>query len=500
MESNPSKTIRYDLLIVIVGVAFALAAERFVDHWSWPRVIATAAFYLTSLNFVHGKVVALDDDDYNRSLIHRPGFALWDFFGNMAVVLAYVFMALYLDDPVHLLVSNLVVRGFDTIIIIVVILVSQDGDIRDAQISWLLFDWFAIIVFSTTLAFPRLLDNLTTAWIFMVVILLDLLMDYTFNYRMYFSSAGTWSEMADLWDAAQGRDGDIYRRRIIVPALKAAVDLRDKSILDLGCGNGCVARALETPEVRSVMAVEKYENMMDCARLYSSRVSYLKAVDLDFANSLDKGPFDVIVAVFTLQDCNRLNVPMDLIRNSLAPHGRALIVIENDAAFGGEGRHITTSRKPLDGKALAGAGRRWLIFWDSHFPALAQSDVASIRDQAQMSVDPNIKPRSTITRHWSLESYLEAAAAKKLEPAADTLDLRVSGTADSYLLQRYELKPKFSMLTLRRREDVLERQENPAPLVLIAGRFRYRKNPSCPAHGNRRGPGCGRQPRRLLPG
>jgi uridine kinase len=195
----------------------------------------------------------------------------------------------------------------------------------------------------------------------------------------------------------------------------------------------------------------------------------LPPVDLEFSNSLDKGGFDVIVAVFTLQDCDRLDNPLELIRNSLAPHGRALIVLENDAAFEGEGRHITTSRKPLDGESQAGAGRRWLIFWDSHFPALAQSDTRSVRDQSQLAADPNFKPRVTITRHWSIESYLETAAAKKLEPAKEAEELHVSGPADSYLLQRYELKPKFSLLTLRRREDIPEHRVKPLPLILIAG-------------------------------
>jgi len=476
MESYPSKAIRYDLLVVLVGLACTLAVEHFVSNFSHSRFFTastTLAFFLTSLNFVHGKAVALDDEDYNRALIHRPGFAILDFALNVSVVLAFVFMALYLENPRGLVISNIVVRGIDVAIVVLVMRISEDSAVNRAQRSWLLFDFFALAVFGSalTLLLVGAIGELPVAAVFLTVIVLDILVDYSYNYRMYFSSAGSWKEMADVWDTAQGEHGDIYRRSIIYPALASAYQFKDKKVLDLGCGNGCVPRMIEKLGANGTTAVDKYEEMIRVAKQYPSQVAY-RQLDIEASQCrLDEQGFDVVIACFTLQDCESIMAPLHFIRENIADNGRAIIIFENDAAFGGEALR-TTGRRALDPESTAGLGRRWLIFWDARFVSLSQSDTwtKQIEDRAAVVAAPLSKTRVTVTRHWSLLSYLRSAAIQQLELASWAIDLHVNGPAEHPIFRKYELSPKFSLLSLRRREDnVIQGPTRSLPLVLIAG-------------------------------
>ncbi|MFQ6012694.1 MAG: class I SAM-dependent methyltransferase [Thermoplasmata archaeon] len=56
---------------------------------------------------------------------------------------------------------------------------------------------------------------------------------------------GGWEELADSWDAAQGDDGDLWHRTLIDPTfLEVVGDVHDQRVLDMGCGNGYIARKL----------------------------------------------------------------------------------------------------------------------------------------------------------------------------------------------------------------------------------------------------------------
>ena len=54
-----------------------------------------------------------------------------------------------------------------------------------------------------------------------------------------------WQAMADWYDAKQGDDGDVWHRALIDPALLEVVgEVEGLRVLDLGCGNGYIARKL----------------------------------------------------------------------------------------------------------------------------------------------------------------------------------------------------------------------------------------------------------------
>ena len=49
----------------------------------------------------------------------------------------------------------------------------------------------------------------------------------------------TWEQLSDWYDEKQGNDGDLWHRTLIDPTvIRFLGNVRNKEILDLGCGNG----------------------------------------------------------------------------------------------------------------------------------------------------------------------------------------------------------------------------------------------------------------------
>ena len=480
MEVNPSKLIRYDLLVVLVGVACSLAAERFVNppaDISHPvSVIAirfsTAAFLLTALNFLHAKTVTLDDEDYNRVLVNLPGFALADFALNVLVVLTFVFMSLYLANAKQILFLNITLRVIDIPLTLLVRKSSNEPVIRKAQNSWFVIDIIAICCFSLGLVFHSVRDNaLDISLLFFGIIIADITTDYTVNYHLYFSSAGSWQDMASLWDDAQGRDGDVYRRKIIIPAIASLASIAGRRVLDLGCGNGCLSRALIRLGSGSVTAVDRHQSMLAKAQQYpSTNISYL-SIDLDDPTaSLGHSAFDIVIACFSLQDCNNIGNPLKLLSTHLAVDGRAFLIYENDRAFTGKVGHVTTNRLALDSSRRAGRGQRWLVSWNRSYAIVGQSDVTvSTSDRLNQLVNsPSQGAVSTVTRYWDTISYLKESAIAGLSLASWPIVLHPENVADGSVLEKYENNPRFSLIELMRQDDQGSSSAT-IPLIFVAG-------------------------------
>ena len=54
-----------------------------------------------------------------------------------------------------------------------------------------------------------------------------------------------WNRKAQFWDELHGDFGNSFHRRLIEPTVLQLLDLRaDEAVLDIGCGNGALARRL----------------------------------------------------------------------------------------------------------------------------------------------------------------------------------------------------------------------------------------------------------------
>lgn len=116
---------------------------------------------------------------------------------------------------------------------------------------------------------------------------------------------GNWDDLSDWYDDKQGESGDLWHRALIDPMLlKLIGDCRDKEILDLGCGNGYLARRFAREGAR-VTAIDSSLKMIKNAQAHDPKDGLkIKYIHTD-ANRLDMisdASFDLVFANMSLMD------------------------------------------------------------------------------------------------------------------------------------------------------------------------------------------------------
>jgi ubiquinone/menaquinone biosynthesis C-methylase UbiE len=114
-----------------------------------------------------------------------------------------------------------------------------------------------------------------------------------------------WEDVSDWYDNKQGESGDLWHRALIDPVLlKLIGDCRGKEILDLGCGNGYLARRFSREGAR-VTAIDSSFKMIKNAQARDPK-NRLKIIYIHTdANRLDMiadASFDLVFANMSLMD------------------------------------------------------------------------------------------------------------------------------------------------------------------------------------------------------
>ncbi len=117
-----------------------------------------------------------------------------------------------------------------------------------------------------------------------------------------------WNRKARFWDALHGETGNEFHRRLVEPSVLQLLDLRaGESVLDLGCGNGALARRLAALGA-DVTAVDFSIEMINLARARGGgqcgSIKYLlcDATDESALLRLGQGCFDAVTCTMTLMD------------------------------------------------------------------------------------------------------------------------------------------------------------------------------------------------------
>jgi len=115
----------------------------------------------------------------------------------------------------------------------------------------------------------------------------------------------SWEELSDWYDRKQGESGDLWHRALIDPVLLRLIgDCRDKEILDLGCGNGYLARRFAREGAR-VTAVDSSFRMIRNAQAHDPentlKIVYIHS-DANRLNMINGASFDVVYANMSLMD------------------------------------------------------------------------------------------------------------------------------------------------------------------------------------------------------
>jgi SAM-dependent methyltransferase len=106
-----------------------------------------------------------------------------------------------------------------------------------------------------------------------------------------------WDENARAWIDAV-REQRIESRRMVTDAaiVRAVLDTHPRTVLDLGCGEGWLARALSAHGL-TVTGVDASSTLIEAARAAGGATFVVASYD-----QLPPGPFDTIVANFSLLD------------------------------------------------------------------------------------------------------------------------------------------------------------------------------------------------------
>jgi ubiquinone/menaquinone biosynthesis C-methylase UbiE len=140
-----------------------------------------------------------------------------------------------------------------------------------------------------------------------------------------------WTELADWYDAKQGEEGDLWHRALIDPGLLDQVGpVEGLRLLDVGCGNGYLARRL-AGRGATVTAVDATERMIEHARARGDaggRVTYLRADAADLP-ALESATFDLAYSNMALMDMPDAAGAFREIRRLLRPQGRFVATISH---------------------------------------------------------------------------------------------------------------------------------------------------------------------------
>ncbi len=117
-----------------------------------------------------------------------------------------------------------------------------------------------------------------------------------------------WNRKAEFWDELHGDRGNLFHRRLIEPTALQLLELQpNEAVLDIGCGNGALARRLAEWGAR-VTAFDFSAEMIRLAKARSAAGSrsieyhIIDATDEAAMLELGAGRFDAVVCTMTLMD------------------------------------------------------------------------------------------------------------------------------------------------------------------------------------------------------
>ncbi len=144
--------------------------------------------------------------------------------------------------------------------------------------------------------------------------------------RLNAESRAMWEAKAAFWDALFGDAGNVFHRRLVEPAILQLLNLSaGEAVLDLGCGNGVVARRLAKLGAR-VTAIDFSREMLRLARERSAGLTIdyrlMDASDETALLGLGRSRFDAVVSSMALMDMADIEPLFRAARQLLRAKGR----------------------------------------------------------------------------------------------------------------------------------------------------------------------------------
>ncbi|MCI4341453.1 MAG: class I SAM-dependent methyltransferase [Thermoplasmata archaeon] len=182
-----------------------------------------------------------------------------------------------------------------------------------------------------------------------------------------------WEDLAEFYDEKQGDTGDLWHRALIDPVLFACIGTLPAGtrVLDLGCGNGYIARRLSRAGAR-VVGVDSGQRIIGLARARESvdplGIDY-QCSDAGQLGFLRTASFDLVVSNMALMDMADAAAPLREAGRVLKSGGRLVASICHpcfDTGFCAWSlerieRRSTVYRKVTGYRALAATTGPWVL-------------------------------------------------------------------------------------------------------------------------------------------
>jgi ubiquinone/menaquinone biosynthesis C-methylase UbiE len=141
-----------------------------------------------------------------------------------------------------------------------------------------------------------------------------------------------WEQLSAWYDSKHGETGDLWHRSLIDPVLIHLVGMvNGKRILDLGCGNGYLARRFAR-EGAAVTAIDASPGMIERALAHDPESKLGIDYRLSSASNLgplEDGTFDIVFANMSLMDIEDAEAAIGEVARVLKTRGRFVASISH---------------------------------------------------------------------------------------------------------------------------------------------------------------------------
>lgn len=140
----------------------------------------------------------------------------------------------------------------------------------------------------------------------------------------------SWHPVSTWYNKLVGAEGHYYHQHVVLPGVLRLLDLKqDSSIIDFGCGQGVLARAI--PPIRHYVGLDVAKSLIMAAKQQAKSNQEFRVVDVTRPITTAKPEFSHAAILLALQNMERASVAVQNAAAYLQPGGKLVIVLNHPA-------------------------------------------------------------------------------------------------------------------------------------------------------------------------